>query len=838
MNDVVKIALPLSVNRLFTYYLPEGAAVDECIGRRALVPFGKRMLTGVVVSASESEGLKNIKTIDEILDEEPAFSESMLEFTKWVADYYMSTWGDVLKAALPQGMTPRSLLRVNVIRNLAPDELDKMKKRAPKRAAVYEKLLEHTGFVSADWLARDLQIPNISSFIRALETAGYIECERVVEKDLKPKTQKALTLSEKALEDEEFLKRSLDELDRRAPKQSLLLAHIYLQGKMESRTPLLADAIRETGSPASAAKALAEKGLIKILDVEIDRAAYDQGGGLSSRDESQLDLTVEQKSALGEISKAIEEEKFSPFLLHGVTGSGKTLVYIHAIKKARELGKTALILVPEISLTPQLIDRFEMVFPGEIAVVHSRMSEGARYDAWRAVRRGKAGIILGVRSAIFAPLENIGLIVVDEEHEFTYKQDSGGPRYHARDCAIVRGRMEQAAVVLGSATPSLESMFNARSGKYKLLEIKGRADGAALPAIRAVDTLEERKAGMFHKGFSNILIEAIIERIEKKEGVILLQNRRGFSSMLECPDCGDIPMCENCAVSLTYHKKHHQLRCHYCGYTISSFSACRACGYPELKEVGAGTQRIEDELAVALKNKGVESSIARMDLDTTTRKGSHRRILQDFSSGKTDILLGTQMVAKGLDFERVTLVGVINADLQMFLPDFRASERAFQLLTQVSGRAGRTSKKPGEVIIQTSHPEKGAIRAVLAGSYNAFYEEEMELRRSVFYPPYCRFVQVEFSGKNEKEVEKHANLFNGLIPKNEKAFSVSETITPRISRIRSMFRRVIVIKDDKKADPSGGRLRHYLSHAMNVYRENHAKAAVKFTIDIDSYSGF
>jgi len=481
-------------------------------------------------------------------------------------------------------------------------------------------------------------------------------------------------------------------------------------------------------------------------------------------------------------------------------------------------------------------------------VMHSHKSAGERFDAWQMARRGKIRIVIGARSAIFAPLPNLGVIIVDEEHEPSYKQDDPAPRYNARDCAIVRGTVENAVVVLGSATPSLETMFNALSGKYHLLEITGRADGAKMPTIQVVDVLLRRKQGKMQGVFSEDLLKAIVERVQRREGVILFQNRRGFASRFECLDCGHIPMCPNCSVPLTYHKFRDQLRCHYCGHSHAAEKACTNCGSVSIKEIGSGTQRIEEDLQEEL-GKALETylrqhdgekraiEIQRMDLDTTSKKGSHTQMLTRFAKGEIDILLGTQMVAKGLDFARVTLVGVINADMQMYLPDFRASERTFQLLTQVAGRAGRSSDFHGEVIIQTAHPKHQTIVAATLGSYELFYNDELQYRREAHYPPFSRFVMIEFSGKDEPVVNMQAQHFAYFIPHEHKAFTRLGPAPPSIARLRGQYRRIVVLKNHREHDPSGKIMRSAILHAYQLYNQKYPSSAVRITIDVDA-AGF
>ncbi len=863
----VHIALPLPTPRLFTYTIPEQmlAGAEPRVGVRVLVPFGKRVLTGVLVESSV-QSVSEVKDVLELLDDEPAFSPQMLAFTRWIADYYMASWGETLKAALPQGMTVESVVRVSAVQHVSPEALQAMERRAPRRAALLKELMHHNGEVSVGYLEKVLGgTGQIAAQLEALEELGLIERHRALSKEVKPKLQKAVELAAELAHNEDALRSALDELDRSSPKQALLLSHIVVHAAHSTEPLLVREALKATHSSESALKALVQKGYAAEYTTEILRVESPSHGqpdssttSLIQRDETALELTLEQQHAVDKLVEPLARGVFKPFLLYGVTGSGKTLVYIQLIREALKRGKSALMLVPEISLTPQLIERFRAVFGGQIGIMHSHRSAGERYDAWRMAKHGQVRLVIGARSAIFAPMEHLGVIIVDEEHEPSYKQDSPAPRYNARDCAVVRGTMEQAVVVLGSATPSLESMYNARSGKYHLLELTKRADGAQMPTIRVVDIVEQRKRRQMKGSFSRELLAAIAERVAKKEGVIVFQNRRGFASRLECLDCGTIPMCPNCSVALTYHKHRDQLRCHYCGYARAAEKACTHCGSLAMKEVGFGTQRIEDELADHFKAapeamqfpaKPAEQTpppsdkpdrpraapvIQRMDLDTTSRKGSHKQMLMDFAAGKIDVLLGTQMVAKGLDFARVTLVGVVNADMQMYLPDFRAAERTFQLLTQVAGRAGRSSELRGEVIVQTAHPRHQTILAAVEGSYDLFYNDELQVRKEALYPPFVRFVMIEFSGREEAVVHNQAQYFAHYLPSHHKAFVRLGPAVPTIARLRSQYRRVIVLKGFKDADPTGKILREAIAHAHATYNLKHPSSAVHITIDIDA----
>ncbi len=835
MPQYVHIALPIPARRQFTYLIPDGMHVHA--GMRVLVPFGKRSLTGIIVETN-CAALPDAKPIFELLDDVPMMNSTMLEFCKWMSEYYLASWGETLHAAIPQGMSPESVVTVRLLQQLEEQHLDYIAKSAPKRAALLRLLRQHSGELSVGYIQKKLKSESVASQLEALEQAGFIEIQRGMKEQAHAKTLKAFLIEESLFLDPSRIQQLLNELDAKAPKQAQLLSTVYVHQSRNKSAMSSAEALRLAQANASSAKSLVDKGYLIECLVEVHRSTEHASAddALHSGDESQFALNEEQSHALSAVTAALDSAKSKTFLLHGVTGSGKTLVYMHAIKHALSMHKTALILVPEISLTPQLIDRFRAVFGRSIAVLHSRMSIGERYDEWRAIQRGDAPIVLGVRSALFAPLKNIGLIVVDEEHEASYKQDSPAPRYNARDSAVMRGIMEQAVVVLGSATPSVESIFNARTAKYHLLEIRNRVDNAVLPEIQVVDMVAARKRKQVLGSFSTLMIDEICARLARKEGVILLQNRRGFSPRLECLDCGNIPKCRDCSVSLTYHKHLNVLRCHYCGYSEAALKSCHICGSAELAEIGAGTQRIEEELSAILTERGVDARIQRVDLDSTSKKGSLRKILVDFRKAEIDILIGTKMLAKGLDFERVTFVGVVNADLQLYLSDFRASERSFQMLTQVAGRAGRAQDKRGEVLIQSAQPNHPSIVSTKLAQYEMFYNDELQQRREALYPPFSRFVVIELSGRDMHLLNDHAQHLAFALPRSSPLLKVIGPAKPDIDRIRGQYRRIIILKSIKAEDPGGAYLRQALQHAFQHYRDRHASSAIKVVVDIDSYS--
>jgi primosomal protein N' (replication factor Y) len=840
MSFLVDIALPVPLDKLFTYSVPiaeDTEAKLSYVGRRALVPLGKRSITGVITGISE--GIKDAKTRDiiEILDIEPVFTSKMIELCRWISEYYIVPLGEVFKAAIPQGLSPKSVLKVSINRSIPDEELIRLNRNAPRRMELLKALSKRTGNITLAYLNQELKSENLLPQIEALQKLGAIHIERVMDKQVGKKILKGVGLSEELIADKAKLEEALTELDQKAHKQAIVLSHVYLYGKEESNKLTVASIIKATGCNNEAISALIRKGYLKAINIEIIRGKFVlEDESLADRDESLLELTGEQRVCAEAIVTDFAAEIKKPLLLHGITGSGKTLVYISVIKEVLKAGKNALILVPEISLTPQLIDRFGRVFGDIVSVLHSRMSEGERYDSWRQALEGKARLLLGARSAIFAPIRNLGMIIVDEEHDQSYKQDGTIPYYQARDCAVVRAKMEGATVVLGSATPSLESMYNAMSGKYTYLQIQNRADGAILPEIKTIDLRDEYRKGNRSGNYSAEMLKSITLRVAKKEGTILLQNRRGFSVYLECPDCGDIPACKNCSVSLTWHKKSNNLVCHYCGYTIQRQRICQICGGGDVRELGTGTQKIEDEIAEKLQEFGIEPLIRRLDLDTASARGAHRRILQEFALGRTDILVGTQMVAKGLDFKRVSFVGVINADLSLYSQDFRASERTFQLLTQVAGRSGRTKESKGEVIIQTRHPEHPAIRAAQKHDYLSFYESELLEREKASYPPFARIIKIEFTGKSNEKVNLQCARFFGILPQRTDFMTILGPVQPLVFKIRNEYRKMIIIKSLRDKDPTLRRTRDILKKVMERYLKDFSESGVSISLDVDSYS--
>jgi primosomal protein N' (replication factor Y) len=835
---VVALSLPFKFHsggtEGLTYSIPEELAERAKVGSRVLVPLGKREKTGVLVSITREAPSINTKVrpISDVLDPTPVFDEDFLKWTKWLAMYYLTSWGEVLNAALPEGLKPETKARVYATDN-ARDASD----LTPPRAKLLDEISQHADGISIDRLGKLTNSKNLYATLHALEEAGFIRIERQLTKQATVKKETVVQLAPNLLVGSAELSDVLNQLEKEAPRQANILLALVQQAQMEPDKPLTAPLLlKRAGASQSTFKALQEKGF--VVTTRREKSSEEIHGVPTTHEDdiSNINLTNEQQTAVDAISKSLRTGKSKTFLLHGVTGSGKTEVYISLARQVLSENSGVLILVPEISLTPQLIDRFKrrlsLANDSDIAVLHSRMSTGERSVAWRSLIMGKTKLAIGARSAVFAPVQNLKLIIVDEEHEATYKQFDKSPRYHARDAAVARAAMMNAVAVLGTATPSVESYHNAREGKYELLQLTERAKSAALPTVKIVDlrTAENRRDFAKAKmALTPELREAMKMRLERKEGIVLFQNRRGFATYLECQNCGNPELCPNCSVTLTYHRAKDQLRCHYCGFVTPRRTTCSTCGSDALRLGGTGTQRVEDDIAKAFP----EAKIVRMDLDTTSRKGSYQKILSAFASGEADILLGTQMVAKGLDFPRVTLVGVVSADTSLNIPDFRSSERTFQLLTQVSGRAGRSLELAGEVLIQTLQPMNPAIEMAVAHDYATFFESEMKDRESLRYPPFSRLILIEFRGLHESAIEEQAKKFATLFPERASYYERMGPAPPAIAKLRGEFRWHLIIKDFKKQDPNGEKIRRLITGALDEYQKRFASQHVKITVDVD-----
>lgn len=837
MPQFADVALPVAVDKTFTYLIPPELQHAAVVGVRVTVPFGRKFVTGLVVGLSDSSTVKGIKPVSDVIDTHPVLPAEMLELCRWIAGYYLAPLGEVVKAALPLGFAAsKRVVRLSLTLENLDTAVRALKSRSPKRAKLLSLLNEHGPLTSAE-LRKRTGLKTINAVLNDMEREGLIGTEEIIARTRKKAREQEFVLVDAI--DTEQLAAALQTLGaRKKNARQLLTTLTTLKGRFEIST---ADLLKTSRASSRALKDLVASGVVKVQKREV---LHSQDYGIEEQT-LHIQLNADQQGILRELCKAIDAHESKPFLLHGVTGSGKTQVYIEAIRHCLSKGRSAIVLVPEISLTPQIVRRFRSHFGDDVAVVHSRMSTGERHDVWRLARTGTYRIVIGPRSAVFAPVTDLGLIVVDEEHEASYKQYDATPRYNARDVAIVRASKSKATVVLGSATPSAESYHNAATGKYTLLEMPRRIDAVPMPAIEIVNmTLERQRAYTALKeslpkeewrslkefkqsSISLPLKQKIEDRLAKNEGIILLQNRRGFAPFVECPDCGHTEMCNNCSITLTYHLAKKHLRCHYCGIVRPVPDVCPQCKGMNIRLLGIGTQRVEEELATLFPT----ARVLRMDLDTTSRKGAHDRILRRFGNGEADILLGTQMVAKGLDFPRVTLVGVISADTQMLLPDFRSSERTFQLLMQVAGRAGRSTLR-GEVVIQTHQSHHYTLQHVVDHDVKKFYEVEMNERRELDYPPFSRMALVEARGENETAVRKSAELFAQLLKGMNSGMLILGPTPAVIAKINKQYRWHIIIKSPKAKDPSGGALRSTLRSVLEMY-EQRASRSVNLVVDID-----
>jgi len=838
---LIDLAVPGNLDRVFTYSVPANLAPLAQPGVRALAPFGRKSVAGIIINLPESTNVTGLRDIIDIIDDEPLVPDELMKLAFWIASYYVAPIGEVLRTMLVAGSTGVGKTTVTATVEITEEILAGF-----AGAPIQQAILRHlrtTGKAAVSTLRKIVGAASVHSPLVELRRKGYVSViEELPYAKGGAKTEPVVTIDETGRRRWAEWLRANDANGRLTKQRDI----VRLLRDMKPGVLTVESLRRDHALSVSALRALAVKGVLTIGSREVlrDRSSH----GEHQEEHREITLNTRQHDALEKILSSVNSKSYEAYLLWGITGSGKTQVYIEAIARVLELGRTALVLVPEIALTPQTVGRFRRHFGDRGVMFHSRMSRGERFDAWRLSREGRYSIVIGPRSAVFAPLPRLGLIVVDEEHEPSYKQYDQSPRYNARDAAVVRANMAGAVVVLGSATPSVETFANALSRKYHLLELPERADGAKLPLIRIVDTRAERDAKFelfrsarreqfktdrdrarlsrtkFDAGsISDLLRERITDRLEKKEGVLILQNRRGFSAYMECSGCAAIRMCPRCQISLTYHRAHTHLRCHYCGYAEVLPLFCAECGSPDFFYRGLGTQKVEEELRTAFP----PAIIDRMDLDTTTRKGSHAEILNRFSAGDIDILVGTQMIAKGLDIPRVTLVGVISADTQLLLPDFRAAERTFQLLTQVAGRSGRR-RVQGEVVIQTSQAAHPTIRDVGAHDYRKFFDDELRYRKELLYPPFSRITLLEFSGENEEEVGRSARACLKELHDSLPDMPVLGPAPAVIAKIRDRFRWHIILKMPKDTDPSGLILEDRLRRLRRP-----AAGRVRMTIDTD-----
>ncbi|MBF2520339.1 primosomal protein N' [Listeria marthii] len=794
MINIAKVIVDvpaMQVDRPFDYFIPED--LEELIrpGMRVSVPFGNRKIQGFVIALGETEENPKLKGIDGVMDLAPVLNEELMELGDWLAEDTLSFRVSAYQAMLPAALRAK---------------YEKYFLRLDEENEELEQLFE--GYETLDWKVAEVRglLKQIGKWVRE----GSVEVVYQVKNKITNKKVRVVS----CLKAPHQLAEIIEDMPKNAKAQSRVLA--FFQA-FEGTEITAVDLKKQAETTDTTIKKLADLGLLTIQEKIISRDPYENHQFEKSES---LELLPDQQTACEKINAAKEQETF---LIHGVTGSGKTEIYLQTIEAKLKEGKEAIVLVPEISLTPQMVERFKSRFGSEVAVLHSALSSGEKYDEWRKIERKEARVVVGARSAVFAPFENLGIIIIDEEHEASYKQEDN-PRYHARDVAIWRATKYQCPVVLGSATPSLESFARAKKGVYTLIELPSRVNDRAMPEVNVVDMREElRKENRTE--FSTELLEKIKDRIAKKEQTVLMLNRRGYSSFVMCRDCGYVVECPNCDISLTYHQSSNQMKCHYCGHEERVPQKCPSCEGEHIRYFGTGTQKVEESLTKLIP----EARVIRMDVDTTRTKGAHEKLLNSFRNHEADILLGTQMIAKGLDFPDITLVGVLNADTMLHLPDFRASERTFQLLTQVSGRAGR-HERTGEVVVQSYNPEHYSIEFAKKHDFIGFYNHEMQLRKMGSYPPFYYLTMINVSDENEmkaiRTIQEMAQFLRGKLGPDA---VILGPVPSTITRIKNKYRYQCIIK--YKIEPN---LKKELKTLITHYQKDQQKG-LTITIDVQPY---
>ncbi|MGG5506078.1 MULTISPECIES: replication restart helicase PriA [unclassified Myroides] len=815
MQYFVEVIVPLALDPTFTYRINDVEFDFIQVGMRVAVPFGRnKVYTALVVEKHHRQpALYEAKDIHEIIDIEPVVTPDQIKFWQWLAEYYMCTLGEVYKGAMPSRLLLESetIIQWNDKVDLKPADLD------DAEYLLYEAM-QIQSILKLDEIIAILNRKQVFPVINSLLSKGAILLQEEMVEKYKPKQIRYVRLTEEYTQDDGLTK--LMEVVHRAAKQrELILKYFQLQATNKNPIPVK-QLIEEGESSQAIVNALLEKGVFESYYLNHDRVVFDDATS------DTIQLTDDQSKALWEIEQQFKEREV--VLLHGVTASGKTEVYIKLIEKFLALEGQVLFLLPEVGISTQLVQRLTAYFGNQVAVYHSRYSHNERLEVWNQVllQSEKAKVIIGTRLSVFLPFQDLRLVVIDEEHDANYKQHDPAPRYHGRDAAVVLAMQHKAKVLMGSATPSLESYYNAAQKKYGLVELTKRYTNVVLPEILLVDIKDKYKRKQMTGHFSDQLIDEINQALSLEEQVILFQNRRGFSPVVECMTCGAVPECPHCDVSLTYHKYRNELRCHYCGYTLPMPKQCVRCHSVDLNTKGFGTEQVEEELNELFPNK----RIARMDQDTTRGKYAYEKLIEAFESKQIDILVGTQMLAKGFDFDNVNLVGIMNADNSLYHPDFRAHERAFQMMTQIAGRSGRFDKK-GKVVIQTFNPYHNIIQQVTNYDYKSMYKEQMYERHNFQYPPFYRLIRLTLKHRDfEKLREASFWLYNNL--KGQLGIPVLGPEEPAINRIRNQYIRVILIKIPQQVmlNQTKGQVRRILKsfEAIGAYRSVHVVANVDF----------
>ncbi|MFD2909366.1 primosomal protein N' [Flavobacterium ardleyense] len=812
----IEVVLPLAVAKTFTYQVSEAEFNYIQIGMRVAVPFGKtKIYTALVLDKNNTPPqLYQAKEIHQILDDKPVINLFQIEHWKWIASYYMCSLGEVFRSALPSGYILESETIISAKQNhdIPNEELK------DDEYLILEALKSQSS-ITIQEVIKILGKKTVFPVINKLLAKGALVLEEEISEQYKPKLVRYIKLQDEFLQQDKLAE--LLVLLSNAKKQRELVLH-YFQLQAKEKGPIsLKKLVELSGCSATIVKSLVDKAIFEEYYLVKDRVAFEK------EENSQFTLSEAQQNAFDSIKTNLEE--FDVSLLHGVTASGKTEIYIKLLEEYIQAGKQVLFLLPEIALTTQLVQRLTAYFGNEVAVFHSKYTNNERIEVWNQVLENspKAKVVIGVRSALFLPFSNLGCIIVDEEHEQTYKQTDPAPRYHARDAAIVLARQHKAKVLLGSATPSLETYYNVQSKKYGLTELNIRYGNVVLPEIELIDIKDKYFRKKMTGHFSDVLLEGITETIANGEQVILFQNRRGFSPYVECVTCGHVPHCPSCDVSLTYYKFKNQLRCHYCGYSIANPTHCHTCQSVDLTTKGFGTEQIEMELKAIYPDK----NIGRMDQDTTRGKFGFEKIIDSFKNREIDVLVGTQMLAKGLDFDNVTMVGILNADNLLNQPNFRAYERAFQMIMQVSGRAGR-SEKQGKVLIQTYNPYHNTIQQVLSNDYLGMYKEQIYERKNFKYPPFFRLIKLTLKHRDFDRLKEGSLWFYNVLVQSL-PIPVLGPEEPAINRIRNEYIRTIMIKIPTTAHL--GNTKAIITKMRNSFEAIPQYRSIRVTINVDVY---
>ena len=834
-----EILLPLPIPGTYTYRIPFELNQKAKVGQRAVVQFGKtKIMSGLIISLTEEvPDCTSIKYLLDILDDDPVVNENQLKLWQWIASYYLCYLGDVMQVALPSALKLSSESKI-----MLSDEfvLDSM--ALSDNEFLIVEALQIQPQLTITEVSKIIGYKKIMPLVKTMIEKKIIVMQEELQQKYKAKYERYVRLTN-TYRNEDAMRELMDTLAKRAYKQLELLMAFFVLGGSADNDVIASDLLKKANATSSILATLVDKGVFESYQKRVSRLKEYK----ALTDVSTINLTEKQQEAYEEIQKGFEEEK--PVLLHGVTASGKTEIYIKLIQEAIDEGKQVLYLLPEIALTEQIINRLKKYFGDRVGVYHSRYDNNERVEIWQqvmnfrsqqstvngqqilgdsATRRlgdSKYQIIIGSRSAVFLPFTDLGLIIVEEEHDSSFKQIDPAPRYSARDLAVLMSKMFHARLLMGSATPSFESYYNARQNKYHLVTITERYGGVEVPEIIVDDLRVETRRKTMQANFGKTLVDAMNKTLEEKNQVILFQNRRGFSLRIECEHCNYIPQCINCDVSLIYHKNQNILKCHYCGYTTSVPTECPSCRSTDLKMHGFGTERIEDDLKVVFP----EANSSRLDLDTTRTKNSYQYILEQFQNKETNILVGTQMVTKGLDFDSVKVVGILNADNMLTFPDFRAYERSFQLMEQVSGRAGRKGDK-GKVIIQTYQPQHPVILNVITHDYVRFYEEQMPIRRQFNYPPYSRLVMIRLkdvdSQKLNKAADELAKIFRQVFKEN-----LLGPEYPVVSRVMNQYIKQMLVKINK--DLNSAKVKAFINKTIEDFKHNNDFKSVKIQIDVD-----